>query len=83
MHPLQDPLGLGAADSSLERFREGELINGRWAMLGVAGVLAPELLGFGDWYSAPLWVSGSDVISPACLENLSELHPPPGGGPSE
>lgn len=31
-------------------------MNGRWAMLGAAGALAPELLGQGDWYSAPLWV---------------------------
>jgi len=28
---------------SLERFRETELINGRWAMLGVAGALAGEM----------------------------------------
>jgi light-harvesting complex I chlorophyll a/b binding protein 1 len=27
-------------------------------MLGVAGALAVELLGFGNWYDAPLWVSG-------------------------
>ena len=53
----QDPLGLGKTESSLERFTEAELMNGRWAMLGVAGAVVPEVLGFGDWWSAPLWVS--------------------------
>lgn len=57
----QDPLGLGKTDSSLERFTEAELMNGRWAMLGVAGALAPEVLGFGDWWSAPLWVSNKPL----------------------
>jgi light-harvesting complex I chlorophyll a/b binding protein 1 len=50
-----DPLGLGKTESSLERFTEAELMNGRWAMLGVAGALVPEVLGLGDWWSAPLW----------------------------
>lgn len=31
------------------------MINGRWAMLGVAGMIGVEALGFGDWYSAPQW----------------------------
>ncbi len=29
----------------------------RWAMLGAAGILGVEVLGFGNWYDAPLWVS--------------------------
>jgi len=57
-----DPLSLGEEPKSLARFREAELINGRWAMLGVAGVLAVEILGQGDWYSAPLWaVNGGNA----------------------
>ncbi len=31
------------------------MINGRWAMLGVAGMLGVEALGYGDWYTAPMW----------------------------
>jgi hypothetical protein len=50
-----DPLGLGKDADALQRFRESELIHCRWSMLGVAGVLAVELLGFGNWYDAPLW----------------------------
>ncbi len=41
-------------------------------MAGVAGVLAVELLGYGDWYTAPLWVSRSLVHARhAALQHLS------------
>jgi len=50
-----DPFGLGSVPSNLQRFQEAELVHCRWAMLGAAGALAPELLGFGDWYNAPQW----------------------------
>lgn len=49
-----DPLKLGETPANLERFQVAELINGRWAMLGVAGCLLPEILGFGNWIEAPL-----------------------------
>jgi len=38
------------------------VIHSRWAMLGVAGALAVELLGFGNWYDAPLWVSNRRLV---------------------
>lgn len=53
--PRADPLGLGTEPASLSRFVEGEVINGRWAMLGVAGMIGVEALGYGNWYDAPLW----------------------------
>ena len=34
----------------------------RWAMAGVAGALGAELLGQGDWYEAPKWVSAISLI---------------------
>ncbi|PRW57230.1 light-harvesting of photosystem I [Chlorella sorokiniana] len=49
-----DPLGLAAEPASLARFRESEVFHGRWAMLGAAGVLGVEVLGYGNWYDAPL-----------------------------
>jgi light-harvesting complex I chlorophyll a/b binding protein 1 len=57
-----DPLNLAKDPASLARFRESEVIHGRWAMLGVAGALAVEVLGFGNWYDAPLWaVNGGNA----------------------
>ncbi|GFH21535.1 chlorophyll a-b binding protein, chloroplastic, partial [Haematococcus lacustris] len=50
-----DPVGLGRDSETLMRFREAELIHCRWAMLGVAGCLAVEVLGYGNWYDAPNW----------------------------
>lgn len=50
-----DPLGLGKDKAALERFQEAEVIHCRWAMLGVAGALGVEVLGYGNWYDAPLW----------------------------
>jgi light-harvesting complex I chlorophyll a/b binding protein 1 len=49
-----DPLGLGSTPSNLARFQEAELIHCRWAMLGAAGALSVEALGFGNWYDAAL-----------------------------
>merc|ERR1712072_799172 len=49
-----DPLGLGEVPANLERFREAELLNARWAMLGVAGCWGVEAGGFGTWQEAPL-----------------------------
>ncbi|GMH36024.1 hypothetical protein BSKO_03892 [Bryopsis sp. KO-2023] len=50
-----DPLGLGKDPATLLRFQEGELMNGRWAMLAVPGMIGAEALGFGNWMDAPTW----------------------------
>lgn len=47
-----DPLKLGEKPENLARYREAELQHARWAMLGVAGVIAVEVTGNGDWVSA-------------------------------
>jgi hypothetical protein len=39
-----DPLNLSASPESLDRNQELELLHARWAMLGVVGVVVPELL---------------------------------------
>lgn len=51
-----DPLGLGETPEALERFSEAEVIHGRWAMLGVTGIVAVEALGQGTWTEAPMWM---------------------------
>lgn len=39
-----DPLGMGANPEAMTWFREAELQNGRWAMMGVFGILVQVLL---------------------------------------
>lgn len=40
-----DPLGLAASgEFAMRYYREAELVHGRWAMLGCAGVLAQEIV---------------------------------------
>ena len=50
-----DPLNLGADAANLEWFRNAELVHGRWAMLGAAGVLVPELLTKAGVADLPVW----------------------------
>lgn len=38
-----DPLGLASDNNLIGWYRQAELINGRWAMVGCVGVLAAEL----------------------------------------
>ncbi|PSC70499.1 light-harvesting of photosystem I [Micractinium conductrix] len=48
-----DPMGLGANPKMLTWYRQAELQNARWAMLGVAGILGQEVLNPEQWwYSA-------------------------------
>lgn len=54
------PNTMQATSGSINRLAEGEVINGRWAMAATVGCLSVELLGFGNWFDAPLWaVSGA------------------------
>jgi len=53
-----DPLGLAEDPENLKWFVQAELVNGRWAMLGVAGMLLPEvftnigIINVPKWYDA-------------------------------
>ncbi|CAL8470956.1 g10498 [Coccomyxa elongata] len=51
-----DPFRLGANPSTLPWLVEGELYNGRVAMLAVAGILLVEAAGLGPWWTAPFRV---------------------------
>jgi light-harvesting complex I chlorophyll a/b binding protein 4 len=61
-----DPLGLGANEERLAWFAEAERVHCRWAMLGVAGILAQEIT-HPDvfWYT-----SGAEVKLPFNLAGL-------------
>ncbi|PSC72716.1 light-harvesting of photosystem I [Micractinium conductrix] len=48
-----DPLGLGADPERLKWFAESERVHCRWAMLGVAGIMAQELINPNQfWYTS-------------------------------
>ncbi|QDZ17505.1 light harvesting complex protein I-20 [Chloropicon primus] len=56
-----DPAGLGKSPGNLSRFREAEVLHGRWAMLGAVGCIVVEASGNGNWLQAPQWaIDGSD-----------------------
>jgi hypothetical protein len=47
-----DPLRLGANEESVKYYQEAELMNGRYAMLAVAGILFTDANGIGPWWEA-------------------------------
>ncbi|QCE13920.1 chlorophyll a-b binding protein P4, chloroplastic [Vigna unguiculata] len=50
-----DPLGLAEDPENLKWYVQAELVNGRWAMLGVAGMLLPEVFTKIGIINAPQW----------------------------
>ena len=76
-----DVAGLASNPKRLERYRQAEIINGRWAMLGVVGCVVPELLAkvsgvnygdYGVWFKAGAQVFDSQGIN--YLGNPSLIH---------
>lgn len=51
-----DPLRLGADPDALAWYKEGELTNGRWAMMAVAGILFTDAIGLPKF-----WLAGAEV----------------------
>lgn len=50
-----DPLALGEDPENLKWYVQAELQNGRWAMLGVAGIIIPEALTKAGILNVPVW----------------------------
>lgn len=50
-----DPLGLAEDPENLKWYVQAELVNGRWAMLGVVGMLLPEVFTKIGIINAPQW----------------------------
>merc|ERR1711977_684568 len=71
-----DPMGLGADPTALNWFRQSELMHCRWAMLGVAGILAQEVVRPDVfWYEAglPLNVPGNPILGSSGNLNMGGL----------
>jgi len=67
-----DPQGLGAKPENLKRYADAEVLNGRWAMLGTLGCLAPELLaGAGFDIKEPVWFkAGGEIFETGSIDYL-------------
>ncbi|KAI5069693.1 hypothetical protein GOP47_0015994, partial [Adiantum capillus-veneris] len=63
-----DPLGLAKDPANLKWYVQAELQNGRWAILGVAGMLIPDLLTKIGVINVPAWYDAA---------RSSTLPPPP------
>lgn len=50
-----DPLGLAEDPENLKWYVQAELVNSRWAMLGVAGMILPEVFTKLGFINAPQW----------------------------
>jgi len=58
-----DPLGIGKSVDKVAQYREYEVLHGRWAMLGVAGMFIPEALA----------ANGADIRGAAWYETGAEM----------
>mmetsp|Transcript_29605 Transcript_29605/g.47289 ORF Transcript_29605/g.47289 Transcript_29605/m.47289 type:complete len:239 (-) Transcript_29605:104-820(-) len=70
-----DHIGLSADPTTFQRYRETELIHGRWAMAGALGCLVPELLSkyAGINYQNPEWFkAGSDIFTSKGVEYFGQ-----------
>jgi len=66
-----DPLGLGADKEWLAWFQQAELMHCRWAMIGAAGILLPDLAstaGAGDF---PLWFEAGEKLNGTIASGLT------------
>jgi light-harvesting complex I chlorophyll a/b binding protein 2 len=50
-----DPLGLGSVPSNFKWYVQAELVHCRWAMLGAAGILIPDVLRTAGILNIPRW----------------------------
>lgn len=63
-----DPLGFSANNELLPWYVEAEKINGRWAMAAVAGILATDLLGKGNWWESGIQEYPVDITTLIIVE---------------
>lgn len=65
-----DPLRLGTDAEALKWFQQAELQNGRWAMLGVAGIMVGEIIR----PDVNFYTAGRDLPTPIPLATLIAIQ---------
>lgn len=56
-----DPLSLGAPEGALSYYQQAELQHCRWAMMGVAGILIPDVLTHAGVLNVPDWTQAGKI----------------------
>jgi light-harvesting complex II chlorophyll a/b binding protein 5 len=70
-----DPLSLGKSAEQVEKYREFELLHGRWAMLGALGAILPEAINAfgGNVPGAVWWQTGAVQLAGENLEYAGSI----------
>ena len=70
-----DPLNLAKEPALLARFREAEVLHGRWAMLGITGLVTAEAMGYPNYIQVgkAAAVDGPSYLGQALPYNLAAV----------
>lgn len=65
-----DPFGLARDPKDFAKYRDAEVLHGRWAMLGLVGCLMPEVLGNLGVAKLPAWYEVGGTVYGGSIDYL-------------